>query len=135
MSKLLTCGDYTLQLVSPVLGKLSLMVRDTVSGDGWLMPVHPLSWYWWMESSRPVSSSAWLHRVLDGDDAEDGDGEGLTAGVGHGRRSGEPDEHGRGNAGVPAAAAASADVGATERRCSDLPTKGGRSVGDGEGQC
>lgn len=134
MSKLLTCGDYTLQLVSPVLGKLSLMVRDTVSGDGWLMPVHPLSWYWWMESSRPVSSSAWLHRVLDGYDVEDGDGEGLTSGLGHGRRGGGSDEHGRGNAGVPAEAAAGADVGATQRGRADLPAKGGGDVGEGEGQ-
>lgn len=131
MSKVLACDGFTVQLVSPVLGKLSLMVQDTSSGEGWMIPVHPLSWYWFMESSRPVASSAWLHRVLDGDDTEDGDGEGTPPGLGHGGGSGEPDGHGRGDAGVPAEAAASADMGATQRGRADLPAQGGGSVGKG----
>ena len=90
-SKAMRRGGYEVRLVSPVLGTLYLLVRHEKSGETQTVPVHPLSWYWFMESTRPVASSAWLHRVLNGDDDQDGSRAGFASGVGLGGRGGGAD--------------------------------------------
>lgn len=124
VSKAMRRGGYEVRLVSPVLGTLDLLVRHEKSGEVWTVPVHPLSWYWFMESTRPVASSAWLHRVLNGNDTEDGGEDGATARVGHGGRSGDADGCRCGHAGAPAEAADGADVGTAGRDGADLPKEG-----------
>lgn len=124
VSKAMRRGGYEVRLVSPVLGTLDLLVRHEKSGEVWTVPVHPLSWYWFMESTRPVASSAWLYRVLHGDDNQDGGGTGSPSGVGHGGRSGDADGCRCGHAGASAEAADGADVGAAERGRADLPKEG-----------
>ena len=118
-SKAMRRGGYEVRLVSPVLGTLYLLVRHEKSGETQTVPVHPLSWYWFVESCRPVASSAWLHRVLNGD-VEAGGGAGVAAGVGLGGGGGGDDGGGCGDAGVHAEAADGADVGASQRGCADL---------------
>ena len=131
MSIALRCGGVEVRLVSPVVGQLALAFRGEVTGETHLLPVDPCGWVWFAKSAEVVARSA---LGVNHGDAKAGGDAGASSGLGLGGRCGKHHGDGRGNAGVPAEATTSADMGATQWGRADLPAQGGGSVGKGAGQ-
>ena len=127
----LRCGGVEVRLVSPVVGQLALAMRDEVTGETHLLPVDSCGWVWFAKSAEVVARSA---LGVNHGDAKAGGDAGASSGLGLGGRCGKHHGDGRCDAGVPAEATASADVGAFERGRADLPAESGGSVGKGAGQ-